>query len=165
MTYETLDKDLEYITKESVYIVVKKDDKLEILKIQKTSEIKSLLETIIEKTAKKKQPESTIDRLVKDYWTQQRYDNKTIDDYLQATNNKVINEVPDLGPGILGMYDSATDTVYVLSNLSAHEKAWVIEHELEHRYRHFHGMSQDEAEVDRAASTKLGYDPFNRFNN
>ncbi len=90
---------------------------------------------------------------------------KELESYL-STNENVI-EIDNLGSGsswrILGAYDPNTDTIYVLKNLNAREKAYVLAHERVHRRRHFSGESQDEYLVDQEASSRVGYDPFNRY--
>jgi len=73
-------------------------------------------------------------------------------------------EVDYLGGGngwrILGIYDSSTDTVYVLRNLPSDVKRWVYAHERAHRRRHYSGESQNETLVDMEATANVGYNPF-----
>ena len=82
--------------------------------------------------------------------------------YLSTTER--ILEVDALGGGngwrVLGAYDPNTDTIYVLSSLSARDKAFVLAHEKAHRRRHYAGESQSEYQVDMEAASKVGYNSF-----
>ncbi|MCH7567897.1 MAG: hypothetical protein IIA87_00585 [Nanoarchaeota archaeon] len=65
-----------------------------------------------------------------------------------------IIEVPSsqLPPGVLGMYDSITHTIYVASDISEHDRQFVYHHESGHAQ----GLI-DECKTDAYASSRVGY--------
>ena len=65
---------------------------------------------------------------------------------------------------VLGMFDPNSDTIYVLRNIPAHVKRFVLAHERAHRRRRAIGESQNEYLVDLEAAAEVGFDPLQRFN-
>lgn len=160
----------EYSFKPDTYILIEavySDDKfIQGIKVVKEVE-KSIIKTLDDLVANTKnqrkdvwtQNESTYQRsLLEDYYINNN--KKSLDTYLSNTQNSVEQEVDYLGEGILGMYDTRTDTVYILKSLSEDVKNFVRAHEHAHRRRAYSGESQNEAAVDKEAEMKVGYNPF-----
>lgn len=93
--------------------------------------------------------------LLEDYFVNNN--KNSLEEFLNKTESTVEIETGDLPPGVLGMYDLRTDTVYIKSGLSSELRDFVRAHEHAHRRRAYAGESQDEAQVDREAERKTGY--------
>ena len=90
---------------------------------------------------------------------------KDLETFLRRTERVI--EVDYLYEGhngrVLGMYDGATDTIFILKNLNPEVKKFVKAHERAHRRRRFTGDPQDEYLVDLEARAEVGFDPLQRF--
>lgn len=138
-----------------IYTWNEKEKKLE-LKKKVNSKTLSELEKIVKEIYVKKPIQITENQ--KNYLRNTHYDEDftSLDSFLKETEQTVEKEADYLGPGVLGMYDLRTDTVYILKGLSPTLKEFIKAHEHAHRRRAYAGESQDEFEVDREAEIKTG---------